>query len=119
MAAKFNRDARARRFAALEARLRLVHPANDVGRRSGAGRHRAGYARQATKPRLVCHWRVVPATMRLECFWREELGNAGSGEPPQKRRRPGAPRRPRDNAGPVAFHRGRAPGAIDHTCRVA
>jgi hypothetical protein len=46
------------------------------------GRRPAAVARRARRQILVCGWRQVPATGRLECFWQVERAGAAAPEEP-------------------------------------
>jgi hypothetical protein len=49
---------------------------------------------RAPRQALVCRWRRVPATGRLECFWQVAPVDAAAGEEPGIRRMMGRTRRP-------------------------
>lgn len=61
-----------RRHGALSAALRVPCNDNQPARRRPAG------LRPLRRPALVCGWRRVPATGRLECFWRVEPTDAAA-----------------------------------------
>jgi hypothetical protein len=65
-----------RRHALLSAAKTAYANDNHPGRRAAAASPRA--RRQI----LVCGWRQVPATGRLECFWQAELAGAAVAEEP-------------------------------------
>jgi hypothetical protein len=46
------------------------------------GRRPAAVARRARRQILVCGWRQVPATGRLECLWQVERAGAAAPEEP-------------------------------------
>jgi hypothetical protein len=82
MLAKFTRHALVRRVDRVSAGVQhssIDHACNDnrpVGARATAGRTRM------RRPVLACHWRVVPATGALECFWQDESADGAPAAAP-------------------------------------
>jgi hypothetical protein len=65
-----------RRHALLSATKTAYANDNHPGRRPSA------VAQRARRQILVCGWRQVPATGRLECFWQVEPAGAAAAEEP-------------------------------------
>jgi hypothetical protein len=86
MLAKFTKHALVRRVDAASTGARassIDHACNDnrpVGARAFAGR------RKMRRPMLACHWRVVPATGALECFWQDESADGAAAPSPWRSR---------------------------------
>lgn len=86
MLAKFTKHALVRRVdgASTGARASSIDYACNDNQRAGA---RATVSRRrARRPVLACHWRVVPATGALECFWQEESADGAAAPSPWRSR---------------------------------
>jgi hypothetical protein len=86
MLAKFTKHALVRRVDAASTGARassIDHACNDNAR-AGAG---AAAGRTRTRRQvLACHWRVVPATGALECFWQDESADGAAAPSPWRSR---------------------------------
>jgi hypothetical protein len=86
MLAKFTKHALVRRVdaASTGARASSIGRACNDNARAGAGAT-AGRTR-TRRPVLACHWRVVPATGALECFWQDESADGATAPSPWRSR---------------------------------
>ncbi len=87
MLAKFTKHALVRKVDRASAGARassINHACNDNQRVDARASVRR---RKMRRPLLSCHWRVVPATGALECFWQDESADGASAPSPWRSRR--------------------------------